>query len=118
MAPDGEAPQNGRHGSEEAEAMRWRIFDEPLEMVERRFQYFPQRFQWRGQNYRVQQVRECWTVSRRGWRQRVERHFFCVECAEGAFELYQDVRENAWHLRRARLSSAPARWVQQTAPSW
>ena len=116
-ASDDLKPEMGEYGRVEEEAMGWKIFDEPLELTERRFQYFPRRFRWRGQDYRVQQVKECWTVSRRGWQQRVERHFFRVQCAEGEFELYQDVRENTWHLRRARLSNAPAVWVQSRAPA-
>lgn len=115
---EGDVPEAEPRGFEEAEEMGWKIYDEPLEMIDRRFQYFPRRFRWRGEQYRVQQVQECWTVSRRGWRQRVERHFFCVECAEGAFELFQDVRDNTWHLRRAKLSTAPPRWLQHTAPAW
>ena len=87
--------------------MSWKIYDDTVEMVQRRVQYFPDVFRWRGRCHRVQSVRRCWTVARRGWRGRIERHFFQVECAEGEFELFQDVQDGTWHLRRARL--APAR---------
>ena len=83
--------------------MSWKIYDDTVEMVQRRFQYFPDVFRWRGRCHRVQSVRRCWTVARRGWRGRIERHFFQVECAEGEFELFQDVQDGTWHLRRARL---------------
>jgi hypothetical protein len=63
--------------------------------MQERHGYFPKVFVWRGRRYDVER---CWTVSRRnrdGW---VEQHCFCVRCPEGTFEVYQDVRHNAWHL--------------------
>lgn len=87
--------------------MGWKIYDETVDMVERRHRYFPRVFRWRGQRYRVESVERCWTVSRRGWRRRTERHFFHVRCAVGDFELFQDVQAGTWHLRRARLASRP-----------
>ena len=51
-------------------------------------------------------MERCWTVSRRRWGDRVERHCFRVHCREdesakeGTFEVYQDVRHNTWHLLR------------------
>lgn len=111
-------PQADVTGTEEGETMGWKIFDEPVLMIERRFEYFPRLFRWRGEHYRVQAVEECWTVSRRDWRRRVERHYFRVACVEGTFELYQDVKGNTWHLRRARLARRPARWLQHAAPAW
>jgi len=95
--------------------MSWKIYDDTVEMVQRRFQYFPDVFRWRGRNHRVQSVRQCWTVARRGWRGQIERHYFRVECAEGEFELYQDVQDGTWHLRRARLAQARVPWVRQPA---
>ena len=95
--------------------MSWKIYDDTVEMVQRRFQYFPDVFRWRGRQHRVQSVQRCWTVARRGWRGRIERHYFQVECAEGVFELYQDVRDGTWHLRRARLAPARVPWVGQPA---
>jgi len=57
-------------------------------------------FVHRGHRYEVYAVERCWTVSRRGRRDRIERHCFRVRCLEGTFELYQDVRHNTWHLQR------------------
>jgi len=75
-------------------------------MRERRHGYFPKVFIWRGHRYDVYAVERCWTVSRRRWGGRVERHCFRVRCREdesakeGTFEVYQDVRHNTWHLLR------------------
>ena len=85
--------------------MGWKIYDEMVDMVQRRHRYFPRVFRWRGQRYRVESVERCWTVARRGWKRRIERHFFHVHCAGGEFELFQDVQAGTWHLRRARLAS-------------
>lgn len=95
--------------------MSWKIYDDTVQMVRRRFQYFPDLFCWRGKRHRVQAVQRCWTVARRGWRGRIERHYFQVECAEGEFELYQDVQDGTWHLRRAKLVPARVPWVGEPA---
>ncbi len=73
---------------------------EPIEMRKRRHGYFPQQFVWRGRRYDVHAVERCWTVSRRSRGNRVERHCFRVRCAEGTFDLYQDARNNTWHMQR------------------
>ena len=96
--------------------MAWKIYDDAVDMVQRRFQYFPDLFCWRGRRYRVQSVRRCWTTTRRNWQRRAARHCFHVECAEGDFELYQDVREGTWHLRRARLVSPRVSVIRQPVP--
>jgi hypothetical protein len=98
--------------------MGWKIFDEAVEMLARQFQYFPRAFRWRGRRYGVNVVERCWTVSRSGWRQRVERRYFQVQCNEGCFELFQDLGTGTWHLRRARLAVVPVSRVQRVAPAW
>ena len=97
--------------------MAWKIYDARVEMVQRRFQYFPDVFRWQGRFQRVQSVQRCWTVARWGWKRRVERHYFQVECADGDFELYQDIQDGTWHLRRARLLPARLPVVRQPAPA-
>jgi len=97
--------------------MAWKIYDARVEMVQRRFQYFPDVFRWQGRSHRVQSVQRCWTVARWGWKRRVERHYFQVECADGDFELYQDIQDRTWHLRRARLLPARVPVVRQPAPA-
>jgi hypothetical protein len=79
--------------------------DEPIRMEAKRFGFFPQTFVWRGRRYEIQAVEQCWTVSRRGiWD--VERYCFRVHCAEGSFDLYQDVKHNTWHVNRFEPASS------------
>jgi hypothetical protein len=98
--------------------MGWKIYDDAIDLLERRFHLFPQAFGWQGQRYDVVAVERCWTVVRRGWRHQVERHFFQVRCAEGTFELYQDAKSNTWHLRRAKLLRPPAAASRELATAW
>jgi hypothetical protein len=98
--------------------MRWRIYDEAVEMVEQRFQYLPRVFRWRGRYYDVESVERCWAFSRRRWRGRVERRFFRVRCAQDVFELYQNLRAGTWHLRRARLLPVRALAVRRVSQAW
>ncbi len=70
---------------------------EPVEIEEKRFGYFPQRFRRRGRSYRVDAVERCWT--------RGKRHpqlCFRVRCEEGVFDLLQDVKDNIWTLTVVR----------------
>jgi hypothetical protein len=98
--------------------MAWKNYREAIEMVERRFQLFPKTFRWRGRLHRVVAVERCWTVSRAGWRRRVVGHYFRVQCAEGTFEVFQDVKANTWHLRRANWAPARTATVRKVAPAW
>lgn len=97
--------------------MSWRIYDEAVEMVERRHRYFPQVFRWRGRRYHVDQVEECWSVSRREWRSSIQRHFFRVRAGGGVFELFQDVKTGLWNVRRAKLA-APRVPVGRAVAAW
>lgn len=67
---------------------------EPIRLLERRHNYFPQRFMWRGENYSIYAVERAWTkLKRRGtW------HFFRVRCHEGTFDIFQDTALNTWYL--------------------
>ncbi len=64
-----------------------------VEIEEKRFGYFPKAFCWRGKRYDVQAVERCWTIPRR-----TPRLCFRVRCAEGTFDLFQDIRANTWRL--------------------
>lgn len=75
-----------------------RTYNEPIEMRERRHGYFPRVFLWHGHEYRVHVVERCWTVT--GRPRDVWRLCFRVRCAEGTFEVYQDLAANTWHLGR------------------
>ncbi len=68
---------------------------EAVEMQEKRFGYFPQRFRWRGRVYNVQAVQRCWT--KMGEEPQL---CFEVKCREGRFELFQHVRANIWEVAR------------------
>ena len=100
--------------------MGWKIYDEAVEMVGRRFDYYPRLFRWRGKYHRVYDVERCWSRSRRprwrGRRGRVDRHFFRVRCDEGTFEVYQDLRANTWHLRRANLRTRRSALLRRSTP--
>lgn len=69
---------------------------EPIRLMSRRHNYFPQRFMWRGQQYSVSAVERAWTKMRRNG----SMHFFRVRCREGIFDIYQDLPLNAWYLSR------------------
>jgi len=79
---------------------RQKRYNEPIEIKDKRFGFFPQTFLWHGRRYHVQRVEQAWTVSRQKPRRRVERRCFRVHTAEGIFELYQDLIANTWHLDR------------------
>jgi hypothetical protein len=98
--------------------MHWKIYNESVRMAKRRFCYFPYVFYWRGQRHEVEAVEGAWTIARPGWRGRVERHFFRVRCAQGDFELYQEIRAGTWHLRRAQLASARTAAFRRAVPAW
>lgn len=61
-----------------------------VEMEQKRFGYFPQRFKWHGKSYTVLAVERCWTRDPHLW--------FRVRCSEGVFDLAQNVRLNLWEV--------------------
>lgn len=74
--------------------------DEPIEVKERRYGYFPRTFCWRGHSYLVDHVERCWTVP--GHREANDgRLCFQVRCSEGRFIVYQDLLANTWHIDRS-----------------
>ena len=75
---------------------------EPIIVTQKRFGYFPKTFLWRGKVYRIISTEECRTVSKRSPFIRVERLYFRVRCAEGIFELFQDVLNNTWHVEKVK----------------
>ncbi len=98
--------------------MTWKIYDEPVEMVQRRFQYFPCIFRWRGQRFEVESVQRVWTRTGRGWWRHAGRHFFQVQCTAGDLELFQEVKTGIWYVRRARLVPVHIAAVREAAPAW
>ena len=65
-----------------------------VEVQEKRYGYFPQVFRWHGKKYDVKKVEQCWTSMLK------PQLCFRVRCEEGRFDLYQNVRDNTWHLTR------------------
>lgn len=99
-------------GGDTMKQQRWRRL-EPVEMRQRRHNYFPHVFAWRGQEYHVDAVERCWTIShcvRIGW---VEGHCFRVRARPNVrlsghaqssqasvFDLFQDAQTGIWHMQR------------------
>ena len=69
------------------------VRDDAVEIQEKRFGYFPQRFRWRGKSHDVQAVERCWTKTGRS-----PHLCFRVRSAEGVFHLTQNVKTNIWTL--------------------
>ena len=76
---------------------------EAIQVREKKFGYFPQRFRWHGREYIVNHVERCWTIKGRRWGGRIERLCFRVRCREGTFNLYQDLLGNTWHIEKGGL---------------
>lgn len=74
---------------------------DPVEVQEKRFGYFPQRFRWRGHSYHVQAVERCTTRMVRS-----AQLCFRVRCNEGTFDLAQEVKTNVWKLSVVRMSGS------------
>lgn len=68
-----------------------------IDMRSRRFGYFPRTFVWCGREYQVEEVARCWTTASRG-SGRMNRHYFKVRCADGTYNVYQDLKRNAWYI--------------------
>lgn len=64
----------------------------PVQMLERRYGYFPQSFRAGGQTLQVEYVVRCWTKTKR-----TPRLYFKVHTATGDMVLFQDVNSNTWH---------------------
>jgi hypothetical protein len=74
--------------------------NEPIEVSDTRFNYFPKTFLWRGRAHHVRSVDRCWTVSRRRVLNTVKRHCFRVRTADAIYDLHQDPARDAWYLDR------------------
>ena len=75
------------------------VRDDAVEIQEKRFGYFPQRFRWRGKSHEVQAIERCWTRTGRN------AHLcFRVRSADGIFDLRQNVKTNIWTLSVVQLN--------------
>ncbi len=72
---------------------------EPILLREKRFNYLPTTFLWRGVDHRVHRVERAWSAT--GRRQTTPRHYFRVRCIDDrVYNIFQDVRLNAWYVER------------------
>ena len=62
-----------------------------IQMLQRRFNYFPKTFTWNGQTIHVEHVVRCWTMA--------GKLVFRVQCAAGTYDVTQNVRHDTWTLR-------------------
>jgi hypothetical protein len=97
--------------------MLWQNYDEAIDMLEQRHQYFPQVFRWHGRRYEVDSVERSWQSATRR-RHESPRRFFRVRCAEGIYELYQDLEAGTWHMGRTCRPRVPAMVLRAEAPAW
>ena len=74
--------------------------NEPIQVCDKQYNYFPKVFRWRGETHHVRAVDRCWTKSQRRLLGKVERHCFRVRTFEATFELSQDLERDLWYLDR------------------
>ncbi len=74
--------------------------NDAVQVLEKRFGYFPHRFQWRGKLHQVQAIER--TQTKMG---RVAQLCFRVRCSEGTFDLTQNAKTNIWSLSVVQLNS-------------
>jgi hypothetical protein len=81
-----------------------RRIDEPIALLEMRYNYQPRTFLWRGKTHAIYQVESRWAANGRLWGPAV-RHYRRVRCDDGRrYDIYQDVRVNTWHLEAIRAA--------------
>lgn len=72
---------------------------EPITLCEKRFNYLPTKFLWRGIDHRVHRIERTWSAA--GGRQKPPRHYFRVRCGDDqVYNIFQDVRLNAWYVEK------------------
>jgi hypothetical protein len=91
----------------------WKKYDEPVDMEQRRFRYFPLVFRWRGRRFEVDTVERSWLGARSRWLRTPDLRFFRLCVPDGQFEVYHDLIADTWHLRRARLQPTPVPALRQ-----
>ena len=85
---------------------------ESVEILQKRFGYYPQRFLWRGRSFEVVQVLRVWCTER-GWLRPAQWRRYALLTAEGNFELCHDLQRNLWSASRWPATCAS----QQAAPA-
>ena len=75
------------------------MLQEPIAVNEKRYNYLPMRFTYRGEERRVRRV-ESVSDQRATWR-KAPRRIYRVRCKDDQlFDLIHDVRLDAWYLER------------------
>lgn len=70
---------------------------EPIEVVEQRYNFLPQRFRWRGNTWRVRRVVRIWDYEHNALMP--PRRYFRVLCQDdAAHTVFQDLRLGTWHM--------------------
>ncbi len=75
------------------------VRNDAVDVLEKRFGYFPHKFLWRGHTHQVQAVERTWTKMGR-----VAQLCFRVRCREGIFDLSQNAKTNIWSLTVVELN--------------
>lgn len=95
---------------------------EAIEMLARRYDYFPASFRWRGRRFEVIGVEKCWTVAGSP-----ARRLFRVRCAAGRFTLEQILSPEhtgqvtdgeQWRVKSSPLKLWLARSTRATSPRY
>ena len=72
---------------------------EPIALCEKRYNFLPQRFMYRGEERKVRRVEKVW-AERATWR-KPPRQIYRVLCQDNQmFDLVHDVRLDAWYLQQ------------------
>ena len=72
---------------------------EPIALCEKRYNFLPQRFMYRGEERKVRRVEKVWAEPAT-WR-KPPRQIYRVRCQDDQmFDLVHDVRLDAWYLER------------------
>ena len=75
---------------------------EPIALFEKRYNYQPLRFMYRGEERRVRRVEKSWGESAT-WR-RPPRRYFRVRCQDDqVFHIIHDVQLDAWYLEHTKI---------------
>jgi hypothetical protein len=78
--------------------------DEPIALLELRYNYQPRAFRWRGMTHAIYQVERRWAEVALPWRP-AQRQYWRVRCQDGRrYDIYQDLRANTWHLAAIRAA--------------
>ena len=78
--------------------------DEPIALLELRYNYQPRTFRWRGMTHAINLVERRWADAGLPWRP-ADRQYWRVRCQDGRrYDIYQDLRANTWHLAAIRAA--------------